>query len=222
MRHKTAVTLTGSMGQKVNFTLKRSSTSPHLLGYHAGFVSRLLSLLIDLLLLILILAIVSLLLTELTTVTRSLWSSLTGKELSSLLTQLTYSVLGIFTVYAVYFIFFWTFLGKTVGGIIIGLRLVNREGGKPSFWRCTVRFLVEFGIPGMLIIGSIWIFINPRRRSIFDLISGTFVVYDWKAIGDESMPKLRWPITRDINQIGIETQVSDESNNLTTGMDKDY
>ncbi len=210
------------MGQEVNFTLKRSSTSPHLLGYHAGFASRLLSLLIDLLLLILILAIASLLLTEITTVTRSLWSSLTGQELSSLLTQLTYSVLGIFTVYAVYFIFFWTFLGKTVGGIIIGLRLVNREGKKPSFWRCTFRFLVEFGIPGMLIIGSIWIFINPRRRSIFDLISGTFVVYDWKAIGDESMPNLRWPITRDINQIGIETQVSDESNNLTTGMDKDY
>ena len=202
--------------------MRRSTAAPHLLGYHAGFASRLLSLLIDLLLLIFILAIASLLLTEITTVTRSLWSSLTGKELSTFLTQLTYSVLGIFIVYAVYFIFFWTFLGKTVGGIIIGLRLVNREGKKPSFWRCTFRFLVEFGIPGMLIIGSIWIFINPRRRSIFDLISGTFVVYDWKAIGDESMPNLRWPITRDIKQIGIETQVSDESSNLTTGMDKDY
>lgn len=202
--------------------MKRSATSPNLLGYPAGFASRFLSLAIDLLLMVLILAIVSLLLNEVTTLTRSFWASLTGKELPSYLTELMYSVSGIFIVNAIYFIFFWTFMGKTVGGIIVGLRLVDRNGKKPSFWRCAFRFLVEFGIPGMLVLGSIWIFINPRRRSIFDLISKTFVVYDWKAIGDESMPQLQWPVTREVNQIEMETAIPDDPITRPTDRDKDY
>jgi len=190
--------------------VKRSTASPNLLGYHAGFISRMLSLIIDVLLLAVILAISGLLLENLTNITRTIVSKLPGGNFSSTETAFFSSIFGFVIVYSVYFIFFWAFLGRTVGAIIIGIRLVDRNGNKPSFGRCVLRFLVEFGIPGMLTIGSIWIFINPRRRSIYDLISGTFVVYNWKAIGDESMPKLRWPITKDPDQGGGKTPISDD------------
>jgi uncharacterized RDD family membrane protein YckC len=37
----------------------------------------------------------------------------------------------------------------------------------------------------VLFIGSIWIFINPRRQAWYDKVAGTYVIYNWDARPEE-------------------------------------
>jgi uncharacterized RDD family membrane protein YckC len=101
--------------------------------------------------------------------------------------------LGLLAVWA--FLYLWaslTIAGRTPGMGIVGIRVVNRQGGPLSPRQALIRTLVfpfSFLIFGL---GFLGIFISPERRTMHDAAAGSVVVYDW---GDRTaeMPS---PLTR--------------------------
>lgn len=70
----------------------------------------------------------------------------------------------------------WSTSGRTVGAVAMGLRLVSRNGRLVRFPRCAARAVlcVLFGF------GLFWVAVDPRRRSLQDILLRTSVVYDWR------------------------------------------
>lgn len=80
------------------------------------------------------------------------------------------------------FLYLWLSLalaGRTPGMGVVGVRVVNRQGGPLSGRQPLIRTLVfpfSFLIFGL---GFLGIFISPERRTLHDAAAGTVVVYDW-------------------------------------------
>jgi len=155
-------------------------------GQYAGFASRFLAFMIDFLILSVVVMITGLLVSQLVQISvffLNLFFSI-NFEVPENFEFLLY-VITLVAVYAIYYLFFWSFIGTTIGGIIMGIRMVSVRGVKPSFYRCVIRFCMEFVLLPLLVIGSIWIFISPRRQAWYDKVAGIFVIYDWKARPEE-------------------------------------
>jgi uncharacterized RDD family membrane protein YckC len=101
--------------------------------------------------------------------------------------------LGLLAVWA--FLYLWaslTIAGRTPGMGIVGIRVVNRQGGPLSPRQALIRTLVfpfSFLIFGL---GFLGIFISPERRTMHDAAAGSVVVYDW---GDRTA-EMPAPLTR--------------------------
>jgi uncharacterized RDD family membrane protein YckC len=155
-------------------------------GHYAGIASRIMALVIDLLILAIALAVSSMLFNLVIMNFASLNRILLGRTIQeSPTTNVIGTVLIVFVVFGFYFIFFWTAIGTTIGGLILGVKVVNRLGKNPSIWQSALRFLAEFFFPLLGAIGAIWILFNRQRRALFDLIAGTYVIYNWDARPDE-------------------------------------
>jgi uncharacterized RDD family membrane protein YckC len=86
----------------------------------------------------------------------------------------------------VYWIFGWTFLGGTVGKIVMGLRVVGPSGSRVGFWR-SVRRVIGYFISALALgLGFLWAIFNKRHHSWADKLAGTSVVYIWHARPDET------------------------------------
>lgn len=70
----------------------------------------------------------------------------------------------------------WSETGRTAGKQVMGLRLVNRRGDSPALWPALVRAVLCVAFP----LGLAWCAIDPRSRSLQDLVLGTSVIYDWQ------------------------------------------
>lgn len=68
----------------------------------------------------------------------------------------------------------WSVTGRTVGSVVMGLRLVSRKG-KPRV-RVGVAFLRAL-LCVFFAIGLAWVAVDRRRRSIADLVVRTRVMY---------------------------------------------
>lgn len=68
----------------------------------------------------------------------------------------------------------WAVSGRTVGSVVMGLRLVSRKG-RPQV-RLTVAFIRAL-ICVFFAVGLLWVVVDPRRRSVADLIVRTRVMY---------------------------------------------
>lgn len=87
--------------------------------------------------------------------------------------------LGVWTF--VYFGGSWALAAKTPGMAVLGLRVVQRDGGELTVRRAIVRamaFPLSFVVLGL---GFVGIVIGRERRALHDVIAGTTVVYDWDA-----------------------------------------
>jgi uncharacterized RDD family membrane protein YckC len=162
---------------------------PNLRGQYAGFASRFLAFSIDILILAFALAIGTILLDQIINLANVITEALFGRTLLNDSATIFKSLIVLVTVYGTYFLFFWTVIGTTIGGLIIGLRIVTREGRKPSLRRTAIRFFMEFALLPVLFIGSLWIFINPRRQAWYDKVAGTYVIYNWDARPEERFMK---------------------------------
>lgn len=159
-------------------------------GHYAGFASRLLAVVIDFLILAVVIAISNLLYNAVFVNLSAFNQLLIGRTtVTPPEARIAISVILIFIVFATYFIFFWTVIGSTVGGVIVGLKIINVRGKNPSLWQSTIRFFSEFFLPVFGAIGSIWILFRHDRRALFDRFAGTFVIYDWDARPDERFLK---------------------------------
>ena len=75
-----------------------------------------------------------------------------------------------------YFVAFWTWQGTTLGGIIVGLRVVRTDGSPLRFVDALIRALSSLFSFGVLAIGVFWMIQDPERQTWHDKIAGTFVV----------------------------------------------
>lgn len=164
---------------------------PRLGGAHAGFVSRLLAILIDVLLVLLVQLTSNLLWTSLIGAPPVQWF---GDMVFSLLPDLQPWVIAIglstpfviaLSIICLYFLFFFTITGQTIGKRVIGLKVVSADGGRISFRQAVLRLVgyVLSIIP--LYFGFLSMLLDERRRTWHDRIAGTEVIYAWDARPDE-------------------------------------
>lgn len=81
----------------------------------------------------------------------------------------------------VYFAGAWAVAAKTPGMAILGLRVVQRDGGELRPRQAVVRALTFPLGAALLGLGYIGIVIGRERRALHDVCAGTTVVYDWDA-----------------------------------------
>jgi uncharacterized RDD family membrane protein YckC len=72
----------------------------------------------------------------------------------------------------------WSGSGRAPGMAILGLRVVASDGGRlPSrraFWRAVIGVLT-------LGLGIVVVLFSKRNKSVYDMICGSAVVYEWRA-----------------------------------------
>ena len=67
--------------------------------------------------------------------------------------------------------------GATPGKMIMGMKVVDSDGGDIGYWRAFLRYVGEFVVvPVTLLIGYFVAFFDPNRRTLYDRIAGTLVV----------------------------------------------
>jgi uncharacterized RDD family membrane protein YckC len=71
----------------------------------------------------------------------------------------------------------WSGSGRAPGMAVLGLRVVTRDGGRLSsrraFWRAVLA-VPTFGL------GVLWVLVSKRNKSLYDLICGSAVIYEWR------------------------------------------
>lgn len=81
-----------------------------------------------------------------------------------------------FGVLVVYQALAWWLTGRTYGGLVMGLRVVNFRGRRLRLPGALLRSLFCALFP----IGLLWVAINRENRSVQDMVLRTSVVYDWR------------------------------------------
>jgi uncharacterized RDD family membrane protein YckC len=80
----------------------------------------------------------------------------------------------------IYFTFFYSFGGATVGKALLGLRVVRRDG-RPLRVPQAVWRTLAYGLSTLLLyVGFLYVLVDDRRRGLHDIVSGTVVVHSWK------------------------------------------
>jgi uncharacterized RDD family membrane protein YckC len=74
-----------------------------------------------------------------------------------------------------YHVAFWAWKGTTLGGIVVGLRVVRATGGSPRFVDALVRGLASVLSLAALGIGCFWMLQDRERQMWHDKIAGTVV-----------------------------------------------
>jgi uncharacterized RDD family membrane protein YckC len=75
----------------------------------------------------------------------------------------------------VYLAFAWWIGGRTLGDRVMGVQVVPNGGGRLRFMQSVARALLCAVFP----IGLLWCAIDPKRRSLQDIVLRTSVVYNW-------------------------------------------
>ena len=81
-----------------------------------------------------------------------------------------------FIVLVAYLSLSWWTSGRTYGCLVMGLRVVDRNGRPLGLGRALLRAVLCAVIP----LGLIWCAVNRRSNSLQDLLVGTVVIYDWQ------------------------------------------
>jgi uncharacterized RDD family membrane protein YckC len=75
-----------------------------------------------------------------------------------------------------YFVGLWWFAGRTVGSVILGVRVVGRRHPSVGLLRSTIRFWVM--VSTMWVLGEVWLALAKSRLALHDRAAGTQVIYD--------------------------------------------
>ena len=84
-------------------------------------------------------------------------------------------ILG-FLITLAYFTGMWTWRGTTIGGIVLGLKVVRVDGQPLTFTVALVRSLAAAFSAVVLFLGFFWIGWDPEKQGWHDKIAGTVVV----------------------------------------------
>jgi len=74
-----------------------------------------------------------------------------------------------------YFTIAWATAGRTLGNVVLGLRVVNYRGNRVRWILSALRaaFCLAF-LPGLF-----WVIVSKSNRSVQDVVLRTSVIYDW-------------------------------------------
>jgi uncharacterized RDD family membrane protein YckC len=81
-----------------------------------------------------------------------------------------------FLVLFVYHIAFWAWMGTTMGGIIVGIKVVRTDTGSVRFVDALVRGFASLFSLAALGIGCLWMLQDADRQMWHDKVAGTYVV----------------------------------------------
>ncbi len=82
----------------------------------------------------------------------------------------------------------WATSGRTIGNLIMGLRVVNFQGRHPRWIGAALRSAFCTVFP----FGLLWVIPSGANRSVQDVVLRTSVIYDWVI----SIPGFRKPAPR--------------------------
>jgi uncharacterized RDD family membrane protein YckC len=142
----------------------RSTPRPKVELSYAGFVTRLISYIIDGIFLGLVSSVAGL--------SIGILGNLENLEILNIIVTIS----GIVTPF--YYIGFWAMAGATPGKIMLGMRIVGANGRIDGigFGRAILRFIGYFISSFFFYLGFIWIAIDDERRGWHDRIAGTHVI----------------------------------------------
>jgi len=89
---------------------------------------------------------------------------------------LFFSLSAMFGVTFLYLTVFWTLTGRTYGDVVMGLRVLRRNGRALRFPGAAARAAFCVAFP----IGVLWIPVGRKNRSVQDAVLATKVIYDWQ------------------------------------------
>jgi uncharacterized RDD family membrane protein YckC len=165
---------------------KEMAGRPYLGGAYAGFASRVLAFSIDVFALIIAVVIGWVFVKATVSMFNldSLLQSMLGTNGFGTLRIVAWGMMGPL-IACVYWIFGWTFIGGTLGKIVMGLRVVGPGGARLGFWRSVRRVIGYFICAFSLGLGFLWLIVNKEHHSWADKLAGSSVVYAWHARPDE-------------------------------------
>jgi uncharacterized RDD family membrane protein YckC len=79
-------------------------------------------------------------------------------------------------IFAVYTIVLWVQWGCTIGGRILGLRLVRVDGQPVTYGTSIARYLMLIVSYIALLLGVIWVGFDKRKQGWMDKTAGTYVI----------------------------------------------
>lgn len=68
----------------------------------------------------------------------------------------------------------WTVSGRTVGTVVLGVRVVDKRAKSLRFPVAALRAAACVLFP----VGLLWVAVDPQRRSVQDILLGSRVIYD--------------------------------------------
>jgi uncharacterized RDD family membrane protein YckC len=108
------------------------------------------------------------------------WERLGAGFLDIILVSIASSLVGGtpwgFLVALAYFAGMWAWKGTTVGGIVLGLKVVRADGQQVTFAVALVRGLAAAFSIVVLFLGFLWIAWDPEKQGWHDRIAGTVVI----------------------------------------------
>jgi uncharacterized RDD family membrane protein YckC len=167
-----------------------------LLGYYAGFTSRLLAFAIDLALVVILMGMTSWIFQTMGQIlgdSPRIESLGLTQEMISAISAIISSLNAVTVVFAYAFIF-WLMTGQTPGMMLLGLRVISVDGGHLTFWRIFLRLIGYVISTAFFFLGFAWILIDDRRQGWHDKLARTYVVYSWDAHPDETFLTIRMRI----------------------------
>jgi uncharacterized RDD family membrane protein YckC len=82
----------------------------------------------------------------------------------------------VMALWVAYHVAMWMWKGTTVGGIVLGLKVVRLDGRPVDFATALIRSLSSFFSAVVLGLGFFWVGWDPERQSWHDRIAGTTIV----------------------------------------------
>ncbi|MGD9092891.1 MAG: RDD family protein [Anaerolineales bacterium] len=77
----------------------------------------------------------------------------------------------------VYYLRAWTRSGRTVGNIVMDIKVVGEDGNPPSLGKAILRY-IGYIISGLIAgLGFLWVAFDGKRQGLHDKIAGTYVVF---------------------------------------------
>ncbi len=91
-------------------------------------------------------------------------------------TGLVFGLFSFLCVLGTYLALSWWVSGRSYGAVVMGLRVVGRDGGDVGFAAAVARAVLCVLFP----VGLLWVAVSPASRSVQDLLVRTSVIYDWR------------------------------------------
>ncbi len=83
-------------------------------------------------------------------------------------------IIGYFTMW-IYWTWSWSIGGRSLGNILMGLRVQTRHGGNLGLGLAALRSFLSV----VFALGLLWAIISRTNKSVQDIVLGTEVVFDW-------------------------------------------
>jgi uncharacterized RDD family membrane protein YckC len=87
---------------------------------------------------------------------------------------------ALIVLWTAYHIGMWAWRGATVGGMVLGLRIVQTNGQPLTLGVAVVRSLASFLSAAALLLGFFWAGWSAQKQSWHDIIAGTYVLKDMR------------------------------------------